>query len=84
MNMSYVLGLDLGIASVGWSIVEPGNRIIDLGVRVFKKAETDKEGDPLNLIRRESRLSRRRLYRRAHRLSRLLNFLISSGLILHL
>lgn len=79
--MSYVLGLDLGIASVGWSIVEPGNRIIDLGVRVFKKAETDKEGDPLNLIRRESRLSRRRLYRRAHRLSRLLNFLISSGLI---
>ena len=25
--MSYVLGLDLGIASVGWSIVEPGNRI---------------------------------------------------------
>lgn len=81
MNMSYVLGLDLGIASVGWSIVEPGNRIIDLGVRVFKKAETDKEGDPLNLIRRESRLSRRRLYRRAHRLSRLLNFLISSGLI---
>lgn len=81
MNMSYVLGLDLGIASVGWSIVEPGNRIIDLGVRVFKKAETDKEGDPLNLIRRESRLSRRRLYRRAHRLSRLLNFFISSGLI---
>lgn len=81
MNMSYVLGLDLGIASVGWSIVEPGKRIIDLGVRVFKKAETDKEGDPLNLIRRESRLSRRRLYRRAHRLNRLLNFLISSGLI---
>ena len=38
--MSYVLGLDLGIASVGWSIVEPGKRIIDLGVRVFKKAET--------------------------------------------
>ena len=76
MNMSYVLGLDLGIASVGWSIVEPGKRIIDLGVRVFKKAETDKEGDPLNLIRRESRLSRRRLYRRAHRLNRLLNFLI--------
>lgn len=79
--MSYVLGLDLGIASVGWSIVEPGKRIIDLGVRVFKKAETDKEGEPLNLIRRESRLSRRRLYRRAHRLNRLLNFLISSGLI---
>lgn len=79
--MSYVLGLDLGIASVGWSIVEPGKRIIDLGVRAFKKAETDKEGEPLNLIRRESRLSRRRLYRRAHRLNRLLNFLISSGLI---
>lgn len=28
MNMSYVLGLDLGIASVGWSIVEPGKELL--------------------------------------------------------
>lgn len=79
--MGYVFGLDMGIASVGWSVIEPGKSIVDLGVRIFKKAETDKEGDPLNLIRRVSRLGRRRIYRRAQRLNRLLNFLIASGFI---
>lgn len=79
--MSYVFGLDLGIASVGWSVIDPGKRIVDVGVRVFKKAETDKEGDPLNLIRRLSRLNRRRIYRRAHRLNSLLNFLVKAGFI---
>ncbi len=39
--------------------------------RIFSAAETDKEGDPLNKIRREARSSRRRIRRRAHRLLRL-------------
>ena len=60
----YVFGLDIGIASVGWAVLGE-QRIFDLGVRCFDKAETAKEGDPLNLTRREARLLRRRLYRRA-------------------
>lgn len=79
--MKTILGLDIGIGSVGWALIEDGVRIIDLGVRTFSKAETAKEGKSLNLIRRESRLSRRRIYRRAERLNKLLNYLIQQGLI---
>ena len=76
----YVLGLDIGIASVGWAVLDE-LRIIDLGVRCFDKAETAKEGDPLNLIRRQARLLRRRLYRRAWRLTQLARLLKREGLI---
>jgi CRISPR-associated endonuclease Csn1 len=48
-------GLDIGIASVGWAVLGE-NRIIDLGVRCFDKAETAKEGESLNLVRRTARL----------------------------
>jgi len=73
-------GLDIGIASVGWAVLGE-NRIIDLGVRCFDKAETDKEGDPLNLARRTARLLRRRLRRRAWRLTKLARLLKREGLI---
>lgn len=72
-------GLDIGIASVGWCVLGE-NRIIDLGVRCFDKAETAKEGDPLNLARRTARLMRRRLRRRAWRLVKLARLLKRSGL----
>jgi CRISPR-associated endonuclease Csn1 len=76
----YIFGLDIGIASVGWSVMGE-TRIVDLGVRCFDKAETAKEGDPLNLTRRQSRLLRRRLYRRAWRLTKLARLLKREGLI---
>ncbi len=69
-NISYALGLDIGIASVGWCVFG-AERIIDLGVRAFDKAETAKEGDSLNLVRRTARLMRRRVRRRAWRLTKL-------------
>ena len=75
-----VFGLDIGIASVGWAILGE-NRIIDLGVRCFDKAETAKEGEPLNLARRTARLLRRRLRRRAWRLTKLARLLKREGLI---
>jgi CRISPR-associated endonuclease Csn1 len=77
---SFVFGLDIGIASVGWSVLDD-LRIVDLGVRCFDKAETAKEGDPLNLNRRQARLLRRRLYRRAWRLTQLARLLKREGLI---
>ncbi|MBI3149774.1 MAG: type II CRISPR RNA-guided endonuclease Cas9 [Betaproteobacteria bacterium] len=79
-NIPYTLGLDIGIASVGWCLLGT-DRIIDLGVRCFDKAETAKEGDSLNLVRRSARLMRRRLRRRAWRLTKLARLLKRHGLI---
>ena len=74
------LGLDIGIASVGWAVLNE-SRIVDIGVRCFDKAETAKEGESLNLVRRQARLLRRRLYRRSWRLTKLGRFLKQHGLI---
>ena len=74
------IGLDIGIASVGWAVLSP-ERIVALGVRAFDKAETAKEGDSLNLVRRSARLMRRRLRRRAWRLTKLARLLTRMGLI---
>lgn len=73
-------GLDIGIASVGWAVLGE-NRIVDLGVRCFDKAETAKKGESLNLARRTARLLRRRLRRRAWRLTKLSRLLKREGLI---
>ncbi|AKH21524.1 type II CRISPR RNA-guided endonuclease Cas9 [Sedimenticola thiotaurini] len=69
-QQAYTLGLDIGIASVGAALLGQ-QHIIGLHVRTFDRAETAKEGEPLNKIRRDARLTRRRLQRRAHRLLRL-------------
>lgn len=73
-------GLDIGIASVGWAVLGE-ERIIDLGVRCFDKAETAKEGESLNLARRSARLLRRRLRHRAWRLTKLTRLFKREGLI---
>lgn len=67
-------GFDIGIASVGWAVLNE-TRIVDLGVRAFDKAETAKEGESLNLARRTARLMRRRLRRRAWRLTKVARLL---------
>ncbi|MDR2128389.1 MAG: type II CRISPR RNA-guided endonuclease Cas9, partial [Burkholderiaceae bacterium] len=74
------LGLDIGIASVGWYLLAE-DHIIDLGVRAFDKAETADRGESLNLARRMARLTRRRLARRAWRLKKLARVLKRHGLI---
>jgi len=73
-------GFDIGIASVGWCVLGE-NRIVDLGVRCFDKAETAKEGESLNLARRTARLMRRRLRRRAWRMTKLARLLKRCGVI---
>lgn len=77
---SLVFGFDIGIASVGWCALGE-DWIVDLGVRCFDKAETDKEGESLNLARRMARSMRRRLRRRAWRLVKLVRSLKREGLI---
>lgn len=78
-TVQYDLGLDIGIASVGWCVLGD-SRILDLGVRCFDAAENDK-GKPLNTERRTARLQRRRLRRRAYRLLKLARLLRREGLI---
>lgn len=76
----YTLGLDIGMASVGAALITH-ERILALHVRTFDKAETAKEGESLNVIRREARLTRRRIRRRAHRLLRLRRLFKRTGLL---
>ena len=84
--MNYTLGLDIGIASIGWAVLlnnENGEpyKIEDLGVRVFEKAEQPKTGASLALPRREARSMRRCIRRRRHRKERIKNLIDSSGLM---
>src|SRR5690349_5015698 len=79
-NEPLTFGFDIGIASVGWAVLSP-TRIVDLGVRCFDKAETSDKGESLNLARRNARLMRRRLRRRAWRLTKLAKLLRRENLI---
>lgn len=65
-----VLGFDIGVASIGWALVED-SVLKDCGVRIFTKAENPKDGSSLALPRREARSVRRRLARRKARLNEL-------------
>lgn len=85
-DLNYRIGLDIGIASVGWAVLENNThdepfRIIDLGVRIFDTAEQPKTGASLALPRREARSARRRLRRRGHRLERIKKLFEAEGLI---
>lgn len=84
--MRYTLGLDIGISSIGWAVLQNGAdgepfKIEDLGVRIFEKAEQPKTGASLALPRREARNARRRLRRRRHRKERIKLLLQQEGCI---
>ena len=86
MSKQKILGLDLGTNSIGWALLETGNngkanRIIDLGSRIFIKAVEEKTPTPKNAKRRNARLARRVVQRRARRKQRMLNYLIKLGLL---
>ena len=68
--MKYTLGLDMGVASLGWAVVSEEKKFIDSGVRIFP-AGIDKFGTGkdthLNQERRAARGARRRGHRKAKR-----------------
>lgn len=78
---SYILGLDLGITSVGFALVDldQKKRIIKAGVHLFETAENPKTGASLAAPRREARATRRRLARRRMRLDAVLRTLKKFG-----
>ncbi|GAB2536069.1 type II CRISPR RNA-guided endonuclease Cas9 [Gracilibacillus alcaliphilus] len=80
--MKYDIGLDIGITSVGWAVINRDKeRLEDWGVRLFEVAENPKDGSALAAPRREARSTRRRLRRRKHRIERIRHFIIQSKLL---
>ena len=84
--MAYSIGLDCGITSVGYSVLELDTneepcRIIKLGSRIFDKAENPKDGSSLAKPRREARSARRRLRRHRFRLQRIRELMLDVGLL---
>lgn len=64
--MKLKLGLDIGIASVGWGIIDENYDVKDSGVRLFSEGTAK-----ANETRRVMRGQRRRLRRQKHRLYRM-------------
>jgi CRISPR-associated endonuclease Csn1 len=82
-----ILGLDLGITSIGWALVNvnekntQNNKIIDSGVRIFTIAEHPKDGKSLALPRREARSARRTTKRKAQKLRAIKRLLLQNKII---
>lgn len=84
--MPYAIGLDCGITSVGYAVVDLDHRdepqkILYLGSRIFDKAENPKDGSSLAKPRREARGARRRLRRHRFRLERIRGLLTQQGIL---
>ena len=88
----YVLGLDLGVQSVGWAMLgmdEDGQacNILRSGVRCFDSgvgSETEiasGKDESQNVKRRQMRLQRRQLWRRGRRLKKIFLVLQKAGLL---
>ncbi len=70
----YVLGLDLGVTSVGWALLDPANnQPIDQGVYLFDQANKAED-------RRAARSTRRRYNRTRYRKLRLKKLLADNGI----
>lgn len=75
MDNNYVLGLDVGITSIGWSIMDVGNdTLTEMGVHLFDEATSASES-------RLNRSARRTIRRRKWRKQQLKNAFVEFGLI---
>ncbi len=74
VNMKKILGLDIGITSVGWGIIDDNYNVIDKGVRLFDEADSND-----NVKRRSYRSQRRLLRRRTERLHAMKKLLETEG-----
>ncbi len=80
--MTYVLGIDGGIASVGWALLNEAERhIVAAGSWCFDAPETPKERTPTNAIRRQHRGQRRVIRRRRQRMDGLRKLFHEHGLL---
>lgn len=75
------LGVDIGIASIGWALIEQNENVIDIidsGVRIFTRAENPKDKSSLALPRRVARGARKRNQRRRARILQVKKYLIKA------
>ena len=80
--MNYYLGLDIGIGSIGWAIMNLDKlRLEDFGVRLFDTGEDQRKNERYSQQRRRYRGIRRLYRRRSHRKQRLKNYLGLIGFI---
>jgi CRISPR-associated endonuclease Csn1 len=88
-TLDYILGIDLGVASVGWAVIEcrdgQPTALTRAGVRVFAPAvegniETGRD-ESRNMARRSARLMRRQTWRRSRRNLRVFRLLQSWQLL---
>lgn len=80
---TFILGLDIGIGSVGWAVIRDQgehSRIEDFGVRIFDSGESNQGKDRPTQERRHKRSARRVTRRRSHRRKRLKHYLGTIGL----
>lgn len=90
---SFVLGLDIGVASVGWALVRlpqghEAGEVLALGTHLFEPGTAGTDGErqrgqdePRNTARRTARLTRRQIWRRARRKRKLLLLLQENDLL---
>lgn len=77
MRQQYILGLDIGITSVGYGLIDAETKeIIDAGVRLFKEAKVEN-----NEGRRSKRGTRRLQRRRKFRIKSIKHLLENYGLL---
>lgn len=82
IDENLVLGIDLGIGSCGWALLNQGaGSVVAMGVRTFDVPETDKERTPTNQLRRQHRGLRRVLRRRRQRMASIRRLFRDGGLI---
>lgn len=84
IDESLVMGLDVGIASIGSAVVETNGeagRILFAGSRCFDAAEESKTREPRNATRRSKRLLRRVIRRRRRRMAELRELFVGHGLL---
>ena len=84
--MKWRLGIDLGTNSLGWAVLELDDknevsRIIDAGARIFSDGRNPKDKHSNAVTRREARGARRNRGRGKNRQARLMQELISVGLM---
>jgi CRISPR-associated endonuclease Csn1 len=79
-----ILGIDLGIASCGWGVIETTEsvgKVVAAGVRIFDAPLVDKTGEPKSAQRRAARGQRRVIRRRRQRMNAVRKLLHQNGLL---
>lgn len=84
--MKYTIGLDIGIASIGYAVMmlkenDSFSKILKMGSRIFEAAEHPKDGSSLAAPRRINRGMRRRLRRKRFRKERIKELIVDQGIM---